>query len=256
MTPCLEISTHLSDLFTCSNVNGFVRIRTPFLYPDGDVIDIYLQEKNGQKTLTDLGDTLGWLHGQTIARKKTTKQESLLQDICLNHGIEQYRGMFFLRVDTEQSFATEVIRLSQALVRVSDLWFTFQTRAYESIVEEVAEFLSDMKISFDQNVKYKGRSGRSRMIDFHTRNSSRTSFIEVLSTGSKAAANSKVDSIVSTWHDLSHMRVGQRSIEFISLFDDTLDIWSSSNIQQLNDLSEISYWSQREEFKKLICGLN
>jgi hypothetical protein len=253
MTPCLEISDHLSDLFTCSNVNGFVRIRTPFLYPDGDVIDIYLQEKNGQRTLTDLGDTLGWLRGQTIARKKTDKQESLLQDICLNHGIERSRGMFFLRVDAQQPFATEVIRLSQALVRVSDLWFTFKTRAYESIIEEVAEFLADLKIPFDQNVKRKGRSGRTRTIDFQTHNPLRNSFIEVLSTGSKAAANSKVDSIVSTWHDLSHIRVGPQSIEFISLFDDTLDIWSPSNIQQLNDLSEVTYWSQPKELRKLLC---
>lgn len=256
MIPCLEISANLSDLFTCSDVNGFVRIRTPFLYPDGDVIDIYLQEKDGQRTLTDLGDTLGWLRGQTIAGKKTDKQESLLQDICLNHGIEKFRGMFLLRVDEQKSFSTEVIRLSQALVRVSDLWFTFKTRAYESIVEEVADFLSDLKIPFDQNVKHTGRSGRTRNIDFQTRNSFRSFFIEVLSTGSKAAANGKVDSIVSTWHDLSHMRAGQRSIEFISLFDDTLDIWSSSNFQQLNDLSEVTYWSQPEELKKILCTDN
>jgi len=32
-------------LFSYSQVNGFTRIRTPFLYPDGDVIDLFLQEK-------------------------------------------------------------------------------------------------------------------------------------------------------------------------------------------------------------------
>ncbi len=252
MTPCIEISNDLSDLFTCSNVNGFTRIRTPFLYPDGDVIDVYLSDKSGQRTLTDLGDTLGWLTGQTIARKKTDKQESLLQDICLTHGIERFRGMFLLRVDPTQSLASQVICLSQALVRISDLWFTFRTRAYESIVEEVSEFLSEMKIPFSQNVKYKGRSGRTRYIDFQTRHPLRTTFMEVLSSGSKAAANSKVDSIVATWHDLNHVRIGQRDIEFISLFDDTLDIWSSHNIEQLTDLSEVAYWSRPEDLRNLL----
>jgi hypothetical protein len=52
--PCEEINRIIGELFTCSTVSGFVRIRTPYLYPNGDVIDLYLQEKEGQKTLTDL----------------------------------------------------------------------------------------------------------------------------------------------------------------------------------------------------------
>jgi hypothetical protein len=33
------------------------------------------------------------------------------------------------------------------------------------------------------------------------------------------------------WHDLSYLKVGKEAIQFISLFDDTVDIWSQEDIQ-------------------------
>ncbi|MGH7928243.1 MAG: DUF1828 domain-containing protein, partial [Candidatus Binatia bacterium] len=64
--PCKQIEEKIGELFTCSEVNGYVRIRTPYLYPDGDVIDLFFSEKNGSYTLTDLGETLGWLKMQSL----------------------------------------------------------------------------------------------------------------------------------------------------------------------------------------------
>jgi hypothetical protein len=43
-TPCEAIAEHIGELFTCSSLNGYVKIRTPHLYPDGDVIDLFLKE--------------------------------------------------------------------------------------------------------------------------------------------------------------------------------------------------------------------
>jgi hypothetical protein len=38
---------NLGSLFSFAPVNGFTRVRTPFLYPDGDIIDLFLQERDG-----------------------------------------------------------------------------------------------------------------------------------------------------------------------------------------------------------------
>lgn len=253
VSPCTEIANTVGELYECSSINGFVRIRTPYLYPDGDVIDLYLQEKDGQITLTDLGDTLRWLRMQTVTRQKTDKQEALIRDICLTLGIEQYRGMLLLRVKQNEPLASAITRLAQATIRVSDLWFTFRTRAFESIQEEVAEFLSELKIPFTQNEKVRGRSGRTRTIDFHTRHPRQSAFIEVLSTGSRAAANAKVDSIFATWSDIHYLKVGQNDIKFVSLFDDTLDIWTADNFQFLEGISDVAYWSRPEQFAELVA---
>lgn len=256
VNPCEEINRTIGELFTCSPVNGFVRIRTPYLYPDGDGVDLYLQEKEGQKTITDLGETLRWLRLQTVTQKKTDKQEALIQDICLTCSVEQYRGMFLIRVNEQESLASAITRLSQVVVRVSDLWFTFKTRALESIIEQVAELLAEQKIPFIQGEKMRGRSGRSWYVDFHTRHSQRSSFIEVLSTGSRPAANSKVNNVLAAWYDLNYLKIGQENVAFVSLFDDTLDIWSAENIRLLEEISDIAYWSRPEDLIQLVAPHN
>jgi hypothetical protein len=143
--------------------------------------------------------------------------------------------------------------LTQAAIRFSDLWFTFRTRAFESIQEEVAEFLVELKMPFTLNEKVLGSSGRSRTIDFHTRHPRQSAFVEVLSTGSRAAANRKVDSLFVTWSDIHYLKVGQNDIKFISLFDDTLDIWTADNFQFLEQISDVAYWSRPEQFAELVA---
>ncbi|MBE9126038.1 MULTISPECIES: DUF1828 domain-containing protein [unclassified Coleofasciculus] len=253
-TICQEIAKTIGELFTCSTVNDFIRIRTPYLYPDGDVIDVFLKEKDGQYVLTDLGETLRWLRMQTISPKRSEKQEILIQDTLLTHGVERYRGMLILRIKKEENLASAVIRLSQAAFRVSDIWFTFKTRAFESIIEEVAEFLKESKIPFEQNKKFKGRSGRSRKVDFYTQHARHNALIDVLSTGSRAAANSRADNVFTAWSDLSYLKENGNSSQFISLFDDSFDVWSSENIRLLEEVSDLAYWSRRQEFKEMLVS--
>lgn len=70
--------------FDCSEVNGFIRIRTPYLYPDGDVIDLFYKTQGEQRILTDLGETLRWLMTQTATQHLSKKQEQAIQDIQVN----------------------------------------------------------------------------------------------------------------------------------------------------------------------------
>ena len=93
MTPCEKIARTVNELFICSPVNGYQQIRTPFLYPDGDIIDLYLATNGQQVTLTDLGETTRWLRVQSLSQKRSVKQKQMIEDICLNHGIEFFRGM-------------------------------------------------------------------------------------------------------------------------------------------------------------------
>jgi hypothetical protein len=86
----------INDSYT--PVNQYTRIQTPFLYPDGDVIDIFYRDDGDAAMLTDLGETLGWLKMQTVTQRKSPKQRQLIADLCLNHNIELYRGMLTTRV--------------------------------------------------------------------------------------------------------------------------------------------------------------
>ena len=108
------------------------KIRPPFLYPDGDNIDLFGTEKDGTLIVSDLGETLRWLRSQTL----TPKQNALIADACLTHDIEQYKGTLLARCRPNVTLASVTLPVAQACLRVSDLWFTFRTRAVESTATE------------------------------------------------------------------------------------------------------------------------
>ncbi|HZP61439.1 MAG TPA: DUF1828 domain-containing protein [Opitutaceae bacterium] len=254
MSICQRITSELGGLFQCENVNGYTRIRTPFLYPDGDIIDLFYSEEGGQPTLSDMGETLRWLRAQTISQKKSPKQNKLIEDVCINHGMELYKGMLITRFKMGETAAAAVMRAAQGALRVADVWFTIRTRSVETITDEVADFLKGKDISFDQSVQISGRSSKTWRIDFQTRTPRRSTFIYVLSTGSRAAATSIVEHTVTAWHDLSAIKATSQGLEFISLFDDTLDIWSDRDFRLVDELSYVGRWSRPDEFAQLLTG--
>lgn len=249
---CSELSHAVSDLFLCEDRETHVRIRTPFLYPDGDIIDIFATD-NGTITLTDFGETLRWLRMQTAATRRSPKQEKLIQDVLLNHGVELFRGMLTVRVSDKRQLAAALMRLSQASLRVADLWFTFRTRAVESLGDEVADLFIDRKIGFERNVQLPGRSGRIWRPDFHTRTAERSALVNILSTGSTAAARGVVEHVFTQWHDLSHLKVGPERLKFVSLLDDTMNVWSDHDLTLLSELSDVTFWSKPEELIEQIA---
>ena len=146
MKLCTLIQEQMGELFRCAEVGSYTRIRTPFMYPDGDYIDIFLERDNDEKTiaLSDLGETVRWLKMQTISLRRSPKQNQMIQDICLTHGVEFYRGMLQTRFRPGDNLAMAVTRLSQAALRSADIWFTFRIRAVESVTDEIAEYLDEV----------------------------------------------------------------------------------------------------------------
>lgn len=252
--PCDEIAKGVGELFTCSEVNEYIRIRTPYLYPDGDVIDVFLKDKSGAKTLTDLGETLRWLRMQTVSKQRSRKQQQLIADVCLTHGVELYRGMLMTRLTALDELASTITRLAQACLRVSDLWFTFRSRAIESITDEVANLLTERQIPYERGERLSGRSGRVWTIDFHTRHPRHSTLVVVLSTGSRAAARGVAEHVLALWYDLSHVKLGREPIRFVSLVDDTLDVWSQEDFKLVGGESAIALWSRPDECVELLAA--
>ena len=253
-SPCDVIRYELGALFSCSTVNGYTRVRTPFLYPDGDVIDVFLSEQDGVITVTDLGETLRWLRMQSLSPRRSPRQNKLIEDVCLNHGLELFRGMLSARVKPGGTLASVLLRVAQGALRVADIWFTMRTRSVETVSEEVELFLSEKSVCFERNQPIVGRSGKTWRPDFHTRLPAKSSLVYVLSTGSRAAARNVTEHVLAAWYDLNQFRVGPESLQFISLFDDTMDVWSAEDFNLLKDLSVVSRWSEPEDFAQTLAA--
>jgi hypothetical protein len=255
LSPCKEIAARMGDLFTCEQVSGFVRVRTPFLYPDGDVIDVFVREDSDSILVTDLGETLRWLRGQSVSDKRTARQRQLISDITLTHGVELSGGELRLHVNSPDALVSAITDISQACLRTADVWFTSRTRIASTAADEVAEFLESRELSFDRSPPLMGRSGKMRTVDFRVNAPRQTSLVQVLATGSRGATVTKAEHALAVWFDLSHL--GDQATyaqQFISLFDDTVDVWSPEDISLLSAISKSSFLSEPDNFEKLLLA--
>lgn len=252
---CASVGRTLSPLFVCSPApHEGVRVRTPLLYPDGGVVDVFVLERGGGYSVTDFGDALGWLAIQSISRRRSRRQEILLQDVCRTLRIDLFHDQLVLRAVTEDALGEAVIRIAQAAVRISDLWFTLRGQSLQATEDEVDEWLHEKRIPFQRQVTRPGRSGRDWTVNFETKSPNRTSLIFLLSTGSRGAARRVTEHVLAGCVDLSHLKTSQPNQAFISLFDDTVDVWRPEDFQLMEDHSEIARWSAPDELERMLTA--
>ncbi len=244
---CLKFTNGLGSLFICEPHGEYHRIRTPYLYPDGDIIDLFCKPQGDVILVSDFGETTRWLRMQTVSPRRSPKQKALIEDACVTHGVEFFKGMLLARCRPGDELAAVAMRVAQAALRVSDLWFTFRTRSVESVTDEVSDFLAERKFSYERGEKLTGRSGRVWTPDFHVRTVRRSSLVYVLSTGSRSAARMVVNQVHTAFYDLNYLAAGPEALQFVSLFDDTADVWSDEDFRLAEQLSAVTRWSKPDE---------
>ena len=97
-----------------------MRVRTPLVYPDGGVVDVFVLEHDGEVGVTDLGEALGRLRMQSVDAGRSAEQTRRVEDTCQTLGVALHRGQLVLRVGPDTMIAEAVLRVGQAAVRLSD----------------------------------------------------------------------------------------------------------------------------------------
>ena len=117
---CVTIGKTLPSRFECSPApQEGVRVRTPLMYPDGGIVDVFVLERGSGYIVTDFGDALGWLRMQSVNAQPSPQQNLMIKEICQTLGIEFHSGQLLLSVD--DMLEKTVHRVAQAVVRVSDV---------------------------------------------------------------------------------------------------------------------------------------
>lgn len=252
---CASVGRTLPPLFVCSPApNEGVRVRTPMLYPDGSVVDVFVLERGSGYVVTDFGDALGWLWLQSVSQRRSGRQEMLVQDVCQTLRIELFNDQLVLRAISHDTLGEAVLRVAQAAVRVSDLWFTLRSQSLRTTADEVDEWLREKRIPFQRNVSKQGRSTRDWIVNFETQTDNWTSFVFLLSTGSRGAAHRITEHVVTGCVDLNHLKVAQPNLAFVSLFDDTEDVWRPEDFLLVEGFSEIARWSDPDGLERMLTA--
>lgn len=110
------------DAYSCSPASlGGIRVETPMLFPDGDVVDVFVFERGGGLFVTDLGEALGSVFRMTGVDGCSPKQESAIRDLCRRSGIEFRRSELKVPVNTCEDLGDAIVRLAGLVARVADL---------------------------------------------------------------------------------------------------------------------------------------
>ena len=253
---CVSVGRALPPLFECSPApKEGIRVRTPLLYPDGGVVDVFILERGNGYTITDYGEALGWLGLQSVSRHLSPKQQILVRDVCQTLGLELFQDQLMLQSVTNDAMGESVLRVAQAVVRVSDLWFTFRSQSLQTASDEVDEWLREKQIPFERQTRKQGRSSQNWTVDFETRTLNRTSLVFLLSTGSRGSTRRITEHVLAGCVDLNHLRTNQPNLAFVSLFDDTQDVWREEDYSLVEERSEIARWSHPDQFEQILKAL-
>lgn len=259
-------SLHKQWEFTAAP-RGSVRVRTPYMYPDGGILDLFVLELADGYKLTDFGETVAWLRMRTGSTKLSAKRRGQIHDLCLRHGVDVDRGQLELSGLGKNDLSRAMVRLAGVAARVSDLWFTFPSARVETerdapdlrFQREVENWLGAREISFERRAKRSGSSGRDWWIDYETHTESRTALVFLMTSHSPREAHRLAEQVLAACVDLNpiaHSEQGilslreYRDVVKVSLFDNTYGAWQESDLGLVAHASKVVSWSNPDEFER------
>jgi hypothetical protein len=235
-------------LYECREEDGYLTIVTPFEHADGDYIELYLVEENDRLILTDHAETLAILASYGFELKRSVKRARLLDSILKAANVHIFQGALRIEVESMADLIPAIVRLSQASVQAGDLLFTMRYGAGTAFKEEVEEFLVERQLRYQTNYRVFGRSQQQYSVDFYIERR-RPVLLQTLSSGSTNYVETLISKTVRMWYDIT--RVDGR-YEYVSLLDDSVDVWKPSHMELLSDLSKVVAWGERENVISLL----
>lgn len=121
---------------------GVVQLLAPLYHEDGDMVDIFLQERNGHVRITDLGMTLMRLSYSFDV--DTANKERIFHRILSENRVSEENGNLF--IDTKpESLYPAILQFSQTVAKVANMRLykreVIQSLFYEILTEFVEERL-------------------------------------------------------------------------------------------------------------------
>lgn len=249
--------TSISLVEKCDRIkNGMLRLATPFKYPDGSQIDVFLGAEGDLFDglyLTDLGQTTASLLDMHIKAQSTKKRKTIVTDVCNMLGVIQVGGEFRVNLENIDAMPGAIVRLAQACIRVSDLMFTQRMVMPGGFKDDVEELISSLNVPYEYDPVRTGQFNNQVVLDFATHGTRVESLIMTISGGVSGPSHIGATEVFSRWYDLANLH---SSNQFISVIDSTYaGAFREEDIGRLTTVSTVlSLPDQAEEFKQAIAA--
>lgn len=224
-------------------IEQYVEITTPFLDRHNDHIQLYIKKENGSFVLTDEGYTINDLSisGCDI---NTEKRKQLLKQTLNGFGVEKTGDALTIRTDAS-NFAQKKHSLLQAVIAVSDLFYTASPMVFSLFLEDVQSWLDLNEIRYTPNVSFIGKSGFTHSYDFVIPKSKAQP--ERILRAINKPDRSIIQNLIFSWQDTTITR-SDKSLLYAILNDQ--EGLKDANIEALSNYGIVGVpWSDRKKYK-------
>lgn len=246
MTPdCSNIRSLITDvclITACDQVrDGSLRLATPFRYPDGSQIDVFLKAAGDLFEgfeLSDKGQTTAYLLDLHVKPWTSQKRKQTLADICATLGVEQDGGAFRVRLGKEEikDLPDAMLRLAQVCIRVADLAYTQRLRPPAALTEDFEEFIVALDRPYQSGVKIPGQYGKEVPFDFLVEGRRVRSLVQILTTANRFAAHTLSNEAFARWYDITPSR---NDYQCLTVYDSGNDVFREEDLKRLESVSSI-----------------
>lgn len=236
---------YVTDGLECRTEGRFTVISTPYLYSDGDLIELFVEQYGDKVRISDLGETARKLAVVNF-NWNTSRARALFSHIINSTGVGSSKGILYVILGKNDNIGGRIADLIQAVQQTDNLLFTVQGYAARGFRDDVEEYLRKEGFEPELNYEIEGESGITWRVHFHLNHGSNV-LLKALSATSKGGAKHHATTTYTTFSDIK--RKYSKVIRSIIL-DDGSPIWEAdviSLIQAQLDI-ELGYWSKREDF--------
>jgi hypothetical protein len=190
---------------------------TPFAYPNGDFIDVFLENSGDMfqsLLLSDYGQTGIYLHNSQVEMEASKRRRQLVEDMAAELGVSLHKGQLQVELPPSENpnLSDAIFRLSQACVKIADLAYHARLASVLPLKEEVWDYLKDGFGVIKRDEMITGKYGRDIKVDFSVR-AANTSYLLTLAARSAASLHARSNEIYSKWTSI------QESAQLITVID-------------------------------------
>lgn len=235
----------------CDTVrSGALRLSTPFYYPNGDYVDVFLERKYPlieEYQLSDYGQTFVYLKDAQSPLGGTARKKETIQDILAAHNVRLAESdlCVTLKGGELNELSDAIMRLSMACVRISDFATHQRLRSSNSFRDDVEDFFDAHKLVYRPDIKVMGKHGEVR-IDFEVISGKKTSYVNVLAAMNEASAHASANEIFIKWYELV-LTGSMVSRNLVTIYNSASPAIKEVDIARLKDYSSVISYPEEEE---------
>lgn len=239
-----DYTNWLKSEITFSQIGEYYEITTPFLDPSNDYLQIYVKQEGKEIHFSDDSNTIRNLELNGV--NLSPKRKKQLRAIANQFGVSLV-GNELTAKSSINEFPQRKHMFVQAMLRISDMYMTSQSRVTSFFLDDVTAFFAEKEIYATENVSFFGKSGYAHVYDFLFQRSHTKP--ERLCNLVNNPNKTNMNSVLFSWLDTKETR--KTDSQFILIINDDNKVTQDALEAAANYDVPVIKWSERNKKENL-----